>query len=197
MWRTIKRWLGRDNPSPEKIAEVMSKYAADAGSLETKRSAVFFIYDEMMKGRKLNKMIEDFAVPVCTGFTKQGFSHFVELGEIPRSIPLPIQWKTVPYLPIRGEVYCLLPTHIVELDLYKRVGVEFDRIRVDINIPHRLKSQPAFPRVVTQKMWMYVARPEFFLDRVDGGYKYQPVPSFGESPITGKYSYFIGEKKLE
>lgn len=77
---------------------------------------------------------------ISWAFTQHPFS-MRTMDKGPNSYPIPMlgseRRKKVPYVPIRGELYSVTNAKLVELDEFRKNGVEFERKRVTIIIPFK------------------------------------------------------------
>lgn len=132
------------------------EYTPDIAELEQRIWNPVFVPDEFMTLGHKHDEVKDGA----SGFfpfyedcyTTEKFT-FLEkhLGKMSHAIPfetinddqLPM-WMNKAFR-VKGELYALRGSQIISLDNYKRNGVEFDRVKVNINVPFKPKY-----RTVTQ-----------------------------------------------
>lgn len=201
MFKWFRREKGPRAPDPQFSEELARRIiaAADANKLtpdimrlQQRRAQCLFVGDEMMEKLPRHDLIREHSVPLGRCFTQEPFTHMrYQEPEMKGAITVAIrkQFNTVPYLPILGQLYAVLPDHFRELDKYKRSVGYFDRVRVKLTFVHRRKDMVAFPLYEEIGAHMYIGVKDYWLDKFDGGYTTQPVRCFGKRN-TPAYSFY-------
>jgi hypothetical protein len=114
-------------------------------ALETKRSCLLFVADEMMRGYAAHRLLpQEMVQRYGYAYTIGKFSMFKKmLGKRTYPVIFPEVEGMVGRIaraelaPIMGELYIVKPSLIKELDKYKENGRVHHRIRVQLDIPYR------------------------------------------------------------
>lgn len=209
MFNWFRNW-GNKTPKPvlnedvrEELAQKIvamaneNKLTPDINKLGHRRAQLLFVGDEMMDKRPRHDLLQEYSVPLGRCFTQGNFTHIrwePEGKGQSVTIPLTRQYNTVPYLPIQGELYAVLPNHFTELDKYKRSVGYFDRKRVKLTYVHRRTDYVAFPLYEEIDAHMYIGVDKYWAERMDNGYEFRPVGVFGKNKGEGttfaSYSYY-------
>jgi len=200
-------------PSLDWLREATPEYTPDMARLSRYKRQLLFVPDEMMLNHKASPLLGKFAELRAVALTAE--ENFVlwrkDSGIESEAVPMQGGWQEqylrnmrmngepmFPYARIRGELYSVTPSRFITLDNYKRNGVEFERRRVDLVIPYRLKlnkntSSEQYLQPV--KAWMYLGVPDFWSDFIKSP-MFHPVdvikpnnPKLGLLPMRNYY-YF-------
>jgi len=177
-------------PMPSIVYGAVSETTPDILLLEQKANHLMFLYCDRQTTHS-NSVLADH---VWNGFTERRFMLWMRDGlGLPIALSPIKEFRTVPSLPIRGEVVRMSTKELVELDQERGNGVQFKRVREKISIPHeqltytkdrssmeQLHGKPyvrgdfyPLPCTTTIEAWMYVARNKHWADEIDGGYKFK------------------------
>lgn len=89
---------------------------------------------------------------------------------------------------IKGELWKVRASHIMELDLHMMNNKMFKRQRVIVEIPLKCVYNGTVERtILEQEAFMYVGIPSFWEDQIDAGYLWQPMTVFSSSSLNRKY----------
>ena len=195
-------------------AKQENQYTPDIAEVESRKFNFIFVYDEKMHRRPGYKVIEEHTVPMHTVYTKDKFFMYKHIPD-GRVIPIPEGNR-----PIRGELHVTTGEGLIYLDKLYENGVEFLRQRVKVILPFRtvfrkknkaINSKPLPPcldnihtllsaeRTEELRVWMYVAKPEVWLDRLDAGYTTERITSYTPNKLRSWLNeyYFYTEKRSE
>jgi len=159
----------------------------DIWKLEQSQFQNIFIPDDMMMGNINNHLIADAARegtkpthPAC--FTLEQFTMFEkDLGEHSFPIPMPKDYEPSGYFRVRprpakikGQLYTIFSQRIKKLDIHRQNGVQFQRIRTLIHLPHRqvkFSKERPLPEISREyfrsvEAWMYVGIPSYWDDMI-------------------------------
>lgn len=101
-----------------------------------------------------------------------------------------------PRFRIKGEVWAMCSQHYSILDNYKENGVRCTRKHVDVIVPYSRVTKSDAASEVRRTMsklsaWVYEGRPEFWEDKLDGGFQYPPVSVYRpNNPFLHPFQYF-------
>jgi hypothetical protein len=168
------------------------QFTPDYHDIGTRRGNLVFVHDDMMMLQPNHDLVKDglsWFYPFAYGYTSQKFS-FVkkELGL--KSFPIAIDLRNTDDMPmhvaqtyrIRGELYALRPQTIIELDTHRQNGVQFQRIKVNINVASRKLRRSVWTdangrdkseyklgkeEMITVPCWMYVGREAYWKDQLE------------------------------
>jgi len=193
-----------DLPRPE--------FTPDLWLLEQKKAHLFFIHDDMAQLQPFHDLVKAGSLsgfyPMNYGYTAKKFT-FVKknlgLKSFPIALDLPFEdrEKLPQYMSnehrIRGEIYAIRPRQIVELDNHRQNGVQFQRIRVNINIGFRKLMRHSITsstgkkyseynltkeEMISQEMCMYVGRRDYWMDQLESGFfDFQPIDIIEEDRV--------------
>lgn len=120
-------------------------HTPDYATIQLRKSWLVFIADEMMTGQRHNLLVNNEDTQrLCTGYTVPNFVMFKHsIGKHTYPVIMHEMEKQGSAfllqepLPVKGEVYAVRPSQLVQLDIHKQNGVLFQRERVRIDIPYR------------------------------------------------------------
>lgn len=181
----------------------------DVAFLESLEHQLVFVADEFMSVNPKASVLEKLkAKKEFECFSKETYTVYQKrLGRESFPIPLSVEHKTAPSLQVKGELYSMRSTALFELDKYKENGVQFQRIRVPVNIPvsrykwfkdrKHAENEAGKPlgrsrllvssEQFTKQVWMYVGIEEYW--PIDGGYLFERSPVY-ESKKFNRFYYF-------
>jgi len=122
------------------------------------------------------------------------------VGTFPIALRIPFEMTQTGR--IKGELFKVNSSRILELDEYKSNGVEFRRKRVEVLIPYRhikriVNRDHNYEQVITDHVakleaWMYIGRYKYWQDFLDAGYHFKPCKIYepGRLILPGKYYSF-------
>jgi len=188
-----------------------TEYTPDVATLERRTHWLLFVPDQMMSRHHSNVKLGS-SVKMLEALTEDNFSFWKQRrGDFTQAIPLGEAFKTVPFNPIKGEVFLVKSQKFFELDTERRNGVEFERKRIKLKVPYRRVSSKDFFIKEKDKYewalantpyhegqlnaWMYVGISNYWSPLLDGGYMFTPVKSFipHNKRLTQYYYFTIGE----
>lgn len=109
----------------------------DIAILQTRKTQLLFVYDEMKKGFPEFGMIEEHAIPLGVVFTKADFSLYKrKLAKETYAFALDDSPFKVPKTSIKGELHAVQSMRFIELDTFMENGVKFERRRVSVILPY-------------------------------------------------------------
>lgn len=195
-----------------------NQFTPDLWQLEQKKSHLVFIHDDMMMTQPNHDLVKNGSLsgfyPLNYGYTTRKFT-FVKKELHDKSFPIAIDIREKDNLPhwmakecrIRGEIYAIRPMQFIALDNHRQNGVQFKRVKVNINIGYRKlmkhtitdsrgKAYSEFnlcrEEMTTQEMFMYVGREEYWKDQLESGFfNFSPVEIIEEDRLwlTKYYQY--------
>ena len=200
-------------------AKEKNKNTPDVALLERKLFNRVFVFDDMMKGHPgHDKFIREHSAFLATGFTAECMTLWKKkLGKLSFPVALPDTFHTTPSVPIKGELYALETSQILELDKERENGVQFIRKRINIVLPYRhllfnkdrpqvykgtrsedsrelydnIKNQLTAELRVNVTAWAYVGVSDYWSPQLDAGYLFSPVKCFApEQKPEQKYYYY-------
>lgn len=168
------------------------QFTPDYHVIGARKSNLTFIHDDMMMLQPNHELVKEGSLsgfyPFAYGYTSKRYS-FVkkELGL--KSFPIAVELRDDSEMPmhvaqtnrIRGEVYALRPQTIVSLDTHRQNGVQFQRIKANINVASRKLRKSSWTdangkdrhdykldreEMITVPCWMYVGREEYWKDQL-------------------------------
>lgn len=188
----------------------LPEFTSDLYQLEQKKAHLLFIHDDMAQLQPHHELLREGSCsgfyPVNYGYTTRKFT-FVRKNLGLKSFPIALDIKDKDNLPqymadtyrIRGEIYPIRPAHFIELDNHRQNGVQFKRVRVNINIGSRKVYRHAITdskgvshaeynfgkeEMCTQQCWMYVGREEYWKDQLESGFfDFQPIEIVREDRV--------------
>jgi hypothetical protein len=207
MFSIFKTKIEEDGwPSPEWLNDSYPKgFTWDAAQLQQYPWQLVFVYDQMMRRHRMHHLLKDDAVYQGTAFTMG--SNWVlwkkKLGQGTFPISLKKTFFNIETGRIRGELYKVWSSRVLDLDEYKVNGVEFRRKKVELLVPYRhidriLNADHNYEIVSTDLVakvdaWMYMGRLKYWEDFLDAGYSgvvpcqiYRPASSL----LIGNYYSF-------
>jgi hypothetical protein len=180
--------------TPDVIAQLSEscRKSPDLGELEQYEFQLLFAADRTQRGCSEYSMIEESVYTGYYGYTLDKFCYY----RLRDGLPIPMRATSdlrlprfPPPLKVRGEIHAVRPHQFRELDNLKDNGVQFQRQRVDLLIPHRpvykiperySNGKPiplmtdqyslGVERVVPIKAWMYIGVPDYWDELMDAGY---------------------------
>lgn len=185
MWSPLARVLGLE-PKLDWYKQGVAEFTPDMAQLCLRPYQRLFVPDEMMQGRFRNNMLTEEATRRLWAFTVDNFSAWRRaLGKASTIIPLETKFTSMPFAPMRGELWRVPSPVFKELDNYKQNGVDFIRKRVSLAIPITTERKNILhgrsgPYVRTQETrtvdytidaWMYVGNPEYWNHKLVTGFK--------------------------
>ena len=184
----LKRKEAPSQISPEFIKRVSEdvEFTPDMWHLERRPLHNVFVYDGLMKSYRHHHLLEGGAMRIAKGFTK--YSNYVMWKKDLSAETFPFVLETDldksnefffrfrnggncshflgnPYL-ISGELYTMTANRIKELDKHMLNTVQFDRKRIKVTIPYRLKSNISERLSVDVGAFMYVGKMDFWADLI-------------------------------
>ena len=196
-----KQWIKENIPDPN-----LPSNTPDLIWLEGAQWRLVFLYDELMKNRRLyEELIGKDSVCLSNAFTKgTGLALWKKrLGE--ESFPIALEGADkIPAQRgissvrlskmgpkelskgilgrIKGEVFAVPVPVLKKLDNHYENGLLFNRERVRVLVPYHLQysSQTIDHNelILEVRVWMYVGIKEHWSKELDGGYLYQPVGAY-------------------
>lgn len=173
-------------------------HSPDVLQLEQKERWNLFVYDNLMIGRNEYPLLRDRGTFRWHGFTRNHYSMWkanLEKGSyavplVPKDPRDITPWSETDrfanrfghHSAIKGQLFSVPPSVLLELDKTRQNNVEFIRQRVEIEVP--LKEvlffgdqgvEPVKRTINIQQAWMYVGKSEFWNDQIDAGWMFSPV----------------------
>ena len=201
-----QRWLEEANAD--------TYFTPDTPFLESKLWWYFFVYDNMMIGRREYDLIRDESEFVYTGFTQDHFSMWkrnLDKG----SFPVPLvpsdpnnitEWdernryinRLGHHGVIKGQLFKVNTQQIFKLDIERRNGLIFDRKRIVVEVPLRyvryygekgIETKEKFVR--EYEAWMYVGSKDYWDQQIDAGFMFSPVTLLKPVGLINKVYYYF------
>lgn len=198
------------------------QFTPDYEVIGSRKGNLVFIHDDMMMLQpnhdKVRHGLSGF-YPFAYGYTSQRFNFIKkELGL--QSFPVALQLKDDGNYPmhvadsyrIRGEIYALRPQSIIELDTHRQNGVQFERVRTNINVPSRAlrhsswtdangKDQHRYDldreEMITVPCWMYIGREAYWKDQLESEFfSFKAIDIIQEDRIWLKEYYQYNHRRL-
>lgn len=190
-----------------------TRYTSDLHILERYERQKVFVYGSEMERFSNHDLLGQDRVRISSAQTTDDYSLWRDKKEGNHPIAL-VDGLLIP-CPIKGELYSVSKSAILELDRYHRNGIQFNRKRVSLTIAlravkfiderdlwsDRLRT-PLNRAVITLevepveiKAWMYVGVKEYWEPQLDAGYYFSPVKMFSPKNTTKPryYYYTIAE----
>lgn len=194
-------------------------YTPDIARVSLSAQHLLFICDEKMHLRSGYSAIAEHTAFLNTVYTKDKFDFYLSRGNEEEGLVkclVPLKGS----LPIRGELHVISTEGLILLDKLWENGVQFRRERIRVTLPYRsvfrrknrdtrgrplpswLENSYTFlseERTVELRVQMYVGIPEYWADKIDGGYNFEKVTTFVPNNLRSwldKY-YFYVEKRSE
>lgn len=208
-----------DNQLRDKIRGILhpeAEFTPDLWMLEQKKSHLVFIHDDMMQTQPNHSMVQAQSLsgfyPFCYGYTARRYS-FVKKNLGLQSFPIALNLRETDNLPywmadsqrLRGEVYAIRTPGIIALDNHRQNGVQFERLKVMINIGHRKNYKHTTTdskgivhidyslgkeEMTSVMAYMYVGREDYWKDQLEAGFfDFTPVPIVEEDRLWLKTYY--------
>lgn len=164
-----------------------SKYTPDIAKLEEFAFQLYFACDESQTGHSKHNLLGGYEYK-CPGFTQKSFNYWDP--NTPFLPPIPMETEAFrnplayypPIAKIKGQILLVRPSALINLDEYKENGVQYQRVKSRIIVPHRaLKwvhdtNHPpddveicapnglglTFERMCVIRAWMYVGIPKYW-----------------------------------
>jgi hypothetical protein len=168
------------------------QFTPDYHDIGSRKGNLVFIHDDMMMAQPNHDLVKTGLsgfYPFAYGYTSQRFT-FVkkELGL--KSFPIAIDLRNTDDMPmhvaqtyrIRGELYALRPQGIIDLDTHRQNGVQFQRIKANINVASQKMKHSSWTdangrdqhsynlereEMCTVPCWMYVGREAYWKDQLE------------------------------
>lgn len=179
-------------------AEAYTENTPDAWQLELQPRVNLFVYDDMMPGHRNHEFITGNACPMGWAITRKLYSlwKFKPMAEAfalensyKNFMSMPGEINDIHYGYLRGEVYSIPSTQIVELDNYRQNGERYQRVRIPVVVPYHKTTEnkelvarvgageliSKKQRVVALSAFCYLGKPEYWNPRLDWGYEFAPV----------------------
>lgn len=181
-------------------------FTPDLWKLEQYEWQLLFTYDETQWAHREYRIIKEDSFNCCDAFTVKTHELWQKnLGA--KTFPIAIEAENRPpwratHQKIRGEVHALRPHVFKVLDKYKLNGLEFERKRVRVLVPNKMKlwTQDGGTELKNSvkliQAWMYVGIPSYWDDQIAHSpiETYSAVETFeGDKPYIAKYSYFTNK----
>jgi hypothetical protein len=172
------------------------QFTPDYHIVGARKGNLVFIHDDMMKlepnhGVVVKDSLSGF-FPFGYGYTSRRLN-FVKKDLVLKSFPIALEIRDCSELPmhmankyrIRGEIYAVRPQGIISLDTHRQNGVQFQRIRVNINVGWKnLRRRHWFDasgnekfetsldkeEMCTVECWMYLGREDYWKDQLESGF---------------------------
>lgn len=175
-----------------------AKLTPDIASLEKFQHVLLFAADETMEQREKHPLIAAEVAGGWGAFTESEFTLVVKnLGRESLAIPLDVKFQSIPSARIRGQLFLIRPYVFKLLDNYKQNGVQFKRLRINVQIPSRVKSWNGMRDVQlplkTVEAWTYLGVEEYWMPLLDSGYLFKPASRFNHknNPMLGQYYFYL------
>lgn len=101
---------------------------------------------------------------------------------------------------VKGQLFKVLSSRFPVLDNEYERGKKFNRIRINVDIPMRdvLKFGDQLRGIETKRRyteqhecWMYIGLPQYWDNKLDGGFEYTPVKIFKPTEAIAEPYYFF------
>jgi len=213
----INAELTRQEEIKHSIEEIITwdkdrlQYTPDYHLLSVVRSHLVLVPDDMAQLQPNHRLVHDGSLsgfyPLAYGYTARRFSFIKkELGLKSFPIALELYHELKEELPVwmsdeyrlRGEIYAIRPQQIVLLDTHRQNGVQFERVKLNVNIGYqkyykrKTKADYFLEReeMITIPMWMYIGRTEYWEDQLKAGFfDFKPVKIKTEDRLWLKQYY--------
>ena len=191
----MKLWR-KDDPVNGVVVPPMGTFIAaphtpDLVELENAEYRRLFVPDEMMSRHHRFGLIKDHLYPMApiVALTQTKFSMVRCNRRSPSTVvPLRMPFADTPRRHVRGELYGVKSSRFVELDIYKRNGVEFRRTRVNLIIPMRRLSQQYWTKERDRYSLSMEAFP--YEERTIDAFMYVGKAKFWEPLLTEQETYY-------
>lgn len=198
------------------------QFTPDYHTIGSRKGNLVFVHDDMMMLQSNHDLVKTGLsgfYPFAYGYTSQRFN-FVTKDLGLKSFPIALQLKDTQDVPmhvadayrIRGEIYALRPQSIIELDTHRQNGVQFQRVRVNINVASRPlrhwswtdangidKHEYRLDRenMISVPCWMYVGREEYWKDQLQSEFfGFKSIPIVQEDRVWLKEYYQYNHRHL-
>lgn len=184
------------------------QFTPDYKELCQHRSRFLFVHDDMAQLQPNHPMVQvglSGFYPLAYGYTSRAFQ-FVKKDLGLKSFPIALDMRETGDLPmymadkyrIRGEIYAIRPETFISLDTYKQNGVQFVRQKVNVNIGFQKQRRRKWfdasgherfeylldrEEMISQEMFMYVGREEYWRDQLNGFFDFKPIPIIQEDRL--------------
>jgi hypothetical protein len=173
MWSMFKKanndWLAEYNWEDE-------KFTPDYAMLQQKAYHRLFVYNEWQSKQSKHHMLGDTAIRCATALTKN--SNYVVWKKKLGADTFPFALETTedqkfghetflgPAGKVAGQLYLVTPEVIKSLDSDVLNTVQFDRKRISVEVPYRIKDGGTLSdRYVREfRAWAYIGRSDFWLE---------------------------------
>lgn len=215
MLAALKKFVSTDEGTAyrPKLNTLASKYehmTPDIVELQNTALNFVFVPDECMMLMPKHALVSKTNFyPFCTAYTSEPFlflqkdlgkeSHPVALRDPSIEVKNELPPWMAQALRIRGEIFGLSGSDFIDLDKHKLNGVQFDRVRVKVNVPYikryshtetsengvvQISYSSSKDMLTSIDAWMYVGKPEFWLPQLtaeDSFYRFSQAP-ISEAP---------------
>lgn len=192
------------------------QFTPDYNELQQRKSVLVFIHDDMAQLQSNHDMVRLGSLsgfyPFMYGYTTKKYT-FVKKNLGLKSFPIALDLRDTEELPvfmteahrIRGEVYAIRPPQMIVLDTHRQNGVQFRRVKVNINIGYQKLYRKAVvddkgrshaeynfgkEEMCSEEMMMYVGREEYWKDQLKAGFfDFKPIDIFTEDRLWLKEYY--------
>lgn len=138
-WEDVPEYQLSSIPSLQYLQSTpIQTHTPDIAYLNQREHQLVFICDGMQHRLPDHASIEAYTGGVWPAFTEAPFSLW-HRREDDNVIPLPYmnEFKRLT-APIKGQLIRMLTPRLIKLDEDKQNGIQFNRVRVDLSVPHRL-----------------------------------------------------------
>lgn len=192
------------------------QFTPDYHDIGSRKGNLVFIHDDMMCLGPMHDLVKEGSLsgfyPFTYAYTSQKFN-FVRKDLGLKSFPIALQLKEDQNMPmhvayrsrIRGEIYAVRPETIVSLDTHRQNGVQFQRVKMNINIGSRKLRESVWTdangkdryeykldkeEMCTVPCWMYVGREEYWKDQLESEFfEFKPIDIVTEDRLWLKEYY--------
>lgn len=198
------------------------QFTPDYHVIGTRKGNLVFVHDDMMMLQPNHELVRvglSGFYPFAYGYTSQRFN-FVKKDLGLKSFPVALQLKDDSDMPmhvansyrIRGELYALRPESVIALDTHRQNGVQFERVRMNINVASRALRHSSWTdangidkheyrldreNMITVPCWMYVGREAYWKDQLASEFfSFKPIDIIQEDRIWLKEYYQYNHRRL-
>lgn len=200
------------------------QFTPDYHIVGARKGNLVFIPDDMMMTQPNHDVVKAQSLsgfyPFAYGYTARRFQ-FVKKDLVMKSFPIALELKETDDLPIhmgqkyriRGEIYAVRPEGIISLDTHRANGVQFQRVRVTINVGFRKQYRSEEKKggrsifnyrlgreeMTSVECWMYVGREEYWKDQLhaeDGFFNFKAIDIVEEDRVWLKEYYQYNYRHL-
>lgn len=190
------------------------EFTPDIQELERYTDCLVFLYNEAMEGRRANEAILDgssYIVPAYTldtnlslwnknlgrasfpialsGVKRRPRDKFLSSRELSKLRPCDSE-DVIPGR-IRGELYLIRPALIKRLDEYVLNGVQFQRKRIRVIVPHISRREGCDIKAVhVVRAFFYEGIRDYWLEQLDCGVRYSIFPTRSSEEFKYLKAYY-------